>query len=997
MAMSRNKSTVAVIFQLFAVILCGQNTLAKYVDPFIGTGGHGHTFPGATVPFGMVQLSPDTRVDGSWDGCSGYHYSDSIVYGFSHTHLSGTGCSDYGDLPLLPLTGKPVSGKKPAASVDLSKLKAEFSHVDEKASAGFYSVKLKNKIECAFTASTRCGFHQYGFPEKYGRLVLKFDHRDKTLASDFKVVSNTIIEGYRRSEAWAKDQYIFFRMEFSSDFELENSVASVNATSTGGKKTHVPYVFLSFKELPEKILKVKVSISLVSEEGAHKNLEAEIPHWDFEKTKKEAEDLWEKELGKIVVEGDQEKKKIFYTALYHCMIHPNIANDVDGNYRGRDNKIHKTEGHNYYTVFSLWDTFRGEHPLLTIIDKKRTLDFIKTFLLQYQQGGRLPVWELASNETDCMIGYHSASVIADAVTKKIRGFDLKLALEAMQKSANWNHLGIPAYTKQNFISADDEHESVSKTLEYSYDDWCIAQVALMMNKKDDYIYYMRRSQSWKNVCDPSTGFMRPRKNGGWLSPFDPKEVNNHFTEGNSWQYSFFVPHDVYELAEQMGGQAAFEKKLDQLFSEDSKTTGREQADITGLIGQYAHGNEPSHHMAYLYNYLGKPYKTQALVKNICDNLYKAAPDGLSGNEDCGQMSAWYVLSSMGFYPVCPGSGFFEIGFPAFDKVTINLEDGKQFLMEVKNPALRKKEKCRLGRVSVAGTNLFWTKLSYEKIMAGSTMEFTLTDDMISYWGNFFAEIPPLPIKDYQDISRSPAIISAGQTFRDSMLIEIRNYEPRKYVVYSIQAADDTSVNPEFQVYKNPFWIKNSSKITAWVKESNTQVAGIDNLRAFTKGYFHKIPNRWKTALKFPYNPQYTAGGDEGVIDGLRGDKNWRKGGWQGYWGTDFEVVLDLGEEKEISEVGSGYLQDSRAWILMPKKVEYSFSSDGKKFSKLVSVANGIKDNNYEVTTADLNVQLKKSVKARYVKVRAINYGKLPAWHEGAGGAAYVFVDEVIIR
>jgi len=419
----------------------------------------------------------------------------------------------------------------------------------------------------------------------------------------------------------------------------------------------------------EKIL-VKVTLSPTGYEGAKLN-SSEIKGWDFEKVKKEAEQKWNSELSKIQITSDNnDKKTVFYTALYHTMVQPNIAQDLDKKYRGRDNKIHVAEGFDYYSVFSLWDTFRAAHPLYTLIDKKRTADFINTFLKQYEQGGRLPVWELASNETDCKIGYHSVSVMADAMAKGIKGFDYEKCFEAAKHSAMLDHLGLDAYKRQGFISMDDEHESVSKTLEYAYDDWCIAQMAEILNKQEDYQYFMKRSQSWKNVFDWNTGFMRPKKNGGWNKPFDPKEINNNFTEGNSWQYSFFVPQDIPGMIEAYGGAAKFESKLDEMFNSESKTTGREQADVTGLIGQYAHGNEPSHHMAYLYNYVGKPEKTTEKVHFILENFYKNAPDGLIGNEDCGQMSAWYVLSSIGLYQVTPGETILNLVEPIHKNVKI---------------------------------------------------------------------------------------------------------------------------------------------------------------------------------------------------------------------------------------------------------------------------------------------------------------------------------------
>jgi len=632
----------------------------------IGTGGHGHTYPGATVPFGMVQLSPDTRIDGSWDGCSGYHYDDSVIYGFSHTHLNGTGCTDYGDIMLMPTMGE--------HNFIPNEYGSKFSHSNEKATAGFYSVKLdKHNIDVRLTSSTRVGFHEYTFNNAgQANIVLDLNHRDKLLYGDVKIIDKKTIQILRRSEAWAKDQYVYAQIEFSVPLEISKSHSNEEISPTFFAGTELKLAFSKQVKKGEKI-SVKVSLSPTSYEGAKLNM-SEINGWDFNKVKQEAEQLWDKQLAKIeITETDKDKLSIFYTALYHTMVQPNIAQDIDGKYRGRDNKVHNGEGFDYYSVFSLWDTFRGAHPLYTLIEKKRTADFINTFLKQYEQGGRLPVWELASNETDCMIGYHSVSVMADAMAKGITGFDYEEAFEAAKHSAMLDHLGLDAYKKQGFISMDDEHESVSKTLEYAYDDWCIAQMAQILNKKEDYEYFMKRSQSWKNIFDWNTGFMRPKKNGGWDKPFDPREINNNFTEGNSWQYSFFVPQDIPGMIEAYGGNDKFEAKLDEMFNSESKTTGREQVDVTGLIGQYAHGNEPSHHMAYLYNYIGKPEKTTEKVHYILNNFYKNSPDGLIGNEDCGQMSAWYVLSSMGIYAVTPGETIWSTVKPNFEKIKVNFE------------------------------------------------------------------------------------------------------------------------------------------------------------------------------------------------------------------------------------------------------------------------------------------------------------------------------------
>ena len=918
---------------LFSFIAIGQN-FHQYVNPMIGTGGHGHTYPGATVPFGMVQLSPDTRIDGSWDGCSGYHYSDNVIYGFSHTHLNGTGVSDYGDILLMPTMGEP--------SFDSKVYSSTFSHSNEKASAGFYSVKLnKNNIDVRLTSSTRVGFHEYTFHESgLANIILDLNHRDKLLEGRIRVIDDNTIEVLRRSEAWARDQYIYARIEFNVPVKI-GKVKGENTKLEGlYKGTEVAICFSKHVKKGEKIL-VKVSLSPTSYEGAKLN-SSEIKDWDFEKVKQDAEQLWNKQLSKIEIsESDKDKLAIFYTALYHTMVQPNIAQDIDGKYRGRDNQIHTAEGFDYYSVFSLWDTFRAAHPLYTLIEKKRTADFINTFLKQYEQGGRLPVWELSSNETDCMIGYHSVSVMADAMAKGIIGFDYEKAFEAAKHSAMLDHLGLDAYKRQGFISMDDEHESVSKTLEYAYDDWCIAQMAQILKKHDDYQYFMKRSQSWKNVFDWNTGFMRPKKNGGWDNPFDPREINNNFTEGNSWQYSFFVPQDIPGMIKAYGGDEKFEAKLDEMFNSESKTTGREQVDITGLIGQYAHGNEPSHHMAYLYNYIGKPKKTTEKVHYILDNFYKNTPDGLIGNEDCGQMSAWYVLSSMGIYSVTAGLDRFDLTKGIYDKAVIDY-----------------------------GTN--------KKVLG------------LNNSGDF--KIIPTPIKSYSLITPVPVIVAESKSFKDKMMIEIASQNPKDTIFYIVfeNDTDYSTLKSTYIPYTKPFYIEASSTIQAYIKNNNEQSQTIS-------ATFFKKPNNYTIDIKSKYNPQYHAGGPDGLIDGINGSTNWRKGDWQGYQSQDFEAIVDLQETKSISEIHSNFLQDQRSWILMPTKVEYYTSIDNVNFNLVGTVDNTLDIKETEIIIRDFGLPLLKSIKARYVKIIAKNFGKLPEWHQGFGGDAFIFVDEITIK
>lgn len=939
----KNSLTVLLLMAV-SPFLFAQN-FAQYVNPFIGTGGHGHTFPGATVPFGMVQLSPDTRIDGSWDGCSGYHYSDSVIYGFSHTHLNGTGVSDYGDIMLMPTMGKANLSNKVYSS--------KFSHKQEKAAAGYYSVKLlDDNISAELTSTARVGYHQYTF-NKAGQanIVLDLNHRDHLLNGEVRIIDNKTIEVFRQSEAWAINQHVYARIEFSKAVNITQESFDGTKTMSDATKKPVSYTgqklalaFSSKVKKGEKIL-IKVAISPVSYEGAAQNMAVEAASDDFSKIRQNAEELWNKELSKIQVKSDnRDKLTIFYTALYHLFTQPNIYQDVDGKYRGRDHQIHVAT-HPYYTVFSLWDTFRAAHPLMTLIDKKRTADFINTFIRQYEEGGKLPVWELSANETECMIGYHSVSVIADAMAKGITGFDYEKAYEASKSSAMQDIFGLEAYKKNFYISVDDEHESVSKTLEYAYDDWCIAQMARILNKKDDYEYFMKRSQSWKNLYNPQTGFMQARKNGNWLEPFEPREVNNNFTEGNSWQYSFFVPHDIEGLIEAHGGKENFEKFLDGLFTAPEKTTGREQVDITGLIGQYAHGNEPSHHIAYLYNYIGKPEKTAEKVKYILDNFYKNSPDGLIGNEDCGQMSAWYVLSAMGLYSVTPGKPEWETTTPYFDEITIHLEDGST------------------RTITKNSTPSELNKLGFESVN-------------------------PKPHIKYPELVAAP-LIDGNRLFEVNNPVEFSVMNPKDKLYFAVvnEGTDEKTV--KFARYKKPLVLSSSATVLAYSSRKGEKSGP-------SRAVFTKRPNHWTIETKSTYSTQYDAGGKQGLIDGIRGTENWRKGEWQGFQGQDFEATVDLKMLQHITKLSSTYLQDSRSWILMPNKVEYWLSSNNHDFFLVATANNTVDPKNTDHIIKNFDAEILPT-EARYLKVKAFNFGKLPQWHQGAGNDAYIFIDEISVN
>lgn len=961
-----------------------QNNPAKYVNTFIGTGGHGHTYPGATAPFGMVQLSPDTRLEG-WDGCGGYHYTDSIIYGFSHTHLSGTGVPDLADILVMPISGTCLwnngyDGK--------DGYRSGFRHKTEKSEPGYYKVHLdKYNVDAELTATPRAGFHQYTFDDA-GEAFILFDlvHRDEVLASSIRIVNDHQIEGLRQSKYWADRQYVYFSATFSKPFisyEINDAENVESAVSEIKDSKNLKAAFKFNVKKGEKIL-VKVGISAVSEDGARMNVEQEISDWNFEAVRKKTYDLWNKELSKIEIEGgSNDMKTVFYTALYHTLVVPNVFQDVDGQYRGMDGGVHNTDRFTNYTVFSLWDTYRAYHPLMTIIDRKRTGDWINTFLNMYTQGGLLPVWELDANETWCMIGYHSVPVIVDAYMKGIRNFDNNLALEAMLKSAYRDNKGLKAMQEYGFIPSDAESESVSKTLEYAYDDWCIAQYARTLGKDDIYSTFIKRAQSYKNIFDPETGFMRAKLNNGWYSPFEPTEVNYNFTEANSWQYSFSVTQDLDGLSILQGGKDKLAAKLDALFTASSQTTGREQSDITGLIGQYAHGNEPSHHIAYLYPFVSQPWKTQKLVHQILTDFYKNNPDGLIGNEDCGQMSGWAVLSALGFYQVNPGSDFYVIGTPWFKKVIIHLENGKSFTIDAKNV---NDNNFYIKTAALNGKPYTKAFLKYDDIMNGGSMSFVMDKNPNFSFGTGDGNVPETSINDHLIVT-CPVLNDAVSAFTQSKTISFKPIDKNTIIYYYFNDRTVTQFNPI--QYTAPFEIQKTTDIYFYAENSIGK-------SAVCKSQFIKTKNDMSCALSSAPASQYSGNGGQTLVDGIMGNDDFRLGGWLGFEGTDVTAVIDLGVETSIHSISAHCMQDINAWIFMPVNIKYEISDDGSNFNEAGSVENTIPADKEGNLTGNFRLSI-DPVQARYIRVTYKSIGTCPPGHKGNGGKAWFFTDEISIN
>lgn len=731
------------IFLAIAVFSCKTEEppkLTKFVNPFIGTSGHGHSFPGATVPFGRVQLSPDTHTEG-WDWCSGYHYSDSSIIGFSHTHLSGTGRGELLDILVMPFTGE-TNFDAGTRENPGSGYRSPFSHANEKASPGYYKVLLdKYNIEAELTATCRAGFHRYNFPDgAEQKLIIDLFHSLKTDSISnckFQVVNDSLVVGSHQSKGWGekgeKDwvvHEVFFAARFSGKISkvqvYEDGKQSDGKTDASG---NVVKAALTFKSAENQKILVKVGISEVDIDGAINNLDAEIPHWDFEQVRSQAEQEWEKVLQTVKIKTDKpEIAETFYTALYHSCVAPYTYSDADKRYRGFDKQIHIAGNFTNYTGLSLWDTFRALNPLLTIVQPARIPDLINSMLAQYEQTGLLPVWPLCASETNCMIGYHAVPVIVDAYFKGIRGFDVDKAYDAMKASAMQDEFGIKFLKEYNFIPTDLDNKSVSKTLEYAFDDWCIAQMAKDLGKTEDFEYFSKRSLAYRNVYDSKTRFMRGKDSkGNFVEPFDPtfaSYVKCDFVEGNSWQYSLFVPHDIPGLIEIMGGNQVLADKLDALFSVETSSLEDKPLDVTGLIGEYAHGNEPSHHVAYLYNFVNQPWKSQERLHEIMTTLYSNQPDGLCGNEDMGQMSAWYVFSAIGFYPVNPADGKYVFGTPQVSEAIFNLPEGKTFTVKATNLS---DSNIYIAKVILNGKEYPRGFIRHQDLMNGGTLEFQMSD------------------------------------------------------------------------------------------------------------------------------------------------------------------------------------------------------------------------------------------------------------------------------
>ena len=970
------KYALVTVFFIISHCVFSQGISINHIDPFIGTGGHGHTHPSATSPFGMVQLGPDTRKEG-WDGCGGYHYTDTTLYGFSHTHLSGTGVSDYADILIRPMSNQQ----------DLREI-IGFDKTSEVAQAGYYSVKTNDNILCEMTASDRVGIHRYTFPKSDGRLWFYLDlgYRDQTLkeAAILNIENNInderTLDMVRISSSWATEQHLYAQLKsLSAVWVLEK----IEPLGNGAYVVEFKWVDEStdVSKVTDISIELAVGLSGVSIEGARKNISQWIRNLEnmsantlsiFDQVKKTVQSDWQIELNKAQVYGGTEKqKRIYASALYHAFIVPNIWSDVDGQFRGIDNRIYKDTLHKHYTVFSLWDTYRTAHPLYLLTQPDRAKDFMITMLDHFDQSGRLPIWELAGNETNCMIGYHSVSVLADAIAKGL-SIDSTRALNAMIKTAESNVYGIPIYRENGFLSVQDESESVSKTLEYSYDDACISWTAERLGKDSIASHFWKRSQGWISLFDPQTGLFRPRDNGSFLNRFDPREVNNNFTEANAWQYSFSPIHDLTQWNKMLNeNHFHLEKQLDNLFTQNSIIVGRQQPDVTGLIGQYAHGNEPSHHIASLYASGNSPEKGHQRINEILKTMYSDKPNGYEGNEDCGQMSAWYIMNSWGIYPMVPGEAQYTLSAPLWDRVELKAIETNLFKNDIDNSAIYLHGYSLNSRDEIIQKSY----LTHKDLEKSNNIEFI--------------------------VARSP---SSAQ---------LAPYENTPFKVHS-----DTRLNPAPIINAPRGFIKNSTVIIEQfdriqkvkINKSQTIIRGGKNDNSHRSiAYATKKPNKWtfeiiQGEVSVQYNP-----GKNSLVDGIFGFEDYHKGEWLGIQGQD--LIIDLKPNKKIKydynlELEFSFLKDIRAWIALPKEIQIwgvsvnnnKWLIEKKKFENVLNQEPAYKKTwKTSLSNEDWRAfRMWKPEKISYFEVRFINAGKLEKWHPGFGGESYIFIDEISI-
>ena len=945
----------------------------KWVNIFIGTGGSGGTFPGPSLPFGMVQPSPETGPIGKKNG-SGYHYTDTLVYGFSQNHLSGLEMSGVSNFLFMPTTGEAKFKSNEYVSSVYKKY--------EKATIGYYATRLKKyNIDVELTCTKRVALHRYKFlkHDDLCNVLVDLQYGGQVVDSWIEVVNDSEIRGYRKTKGISKNQEIYFYARFSKSFEsfqiAENDSIVLQKIKGSGKNVKLNLVFEKIKGVD-----VQIAVSPVSAEGAYRNMEEEMPNMSFNKVTGQARATWNYEFSKLDIAEPSKQHTIFYTSFYHCMLAPNLQMDVDGRYRGLDGQVHRAEGFEYYSSFALWNSYRTLHPLLSFILPKEVISsFIKSFLVQFEQTNSLPVFPIGNDETNKLIGNHAIPVIVDAYMKGITDFDTNKAFEAMKVSANRDRFGLTSYIQKGAVFADEEAEAVSKTLAYAYDDWCLAQFAKLLNKQYDYQIYIKRAQYWKNVYEKESGFMRAKINGEFVKPFNPTEINAQYKNGNAWHSSFDITQDVDSFLDLIGGTYTLEAKIDSMFSSNTTLTGT-NIDKSGFIGQYNQANPSCHHIPYLYHFTENSHKTFIALAKISE-LYTDQPDGIPGNDMGGQLSAWLVMNALGIYPVNPCSNEYFIGQPWFKRITMRMNDGKKFSIISPNPF---RNNIYVQRLVLNDQDYYKLTLKTSDITAGGFLV-VVTGKVLNQLLTDQLEKPVTRIDDNK-ITPIPYFDTPQNVFTNTTEVAIKNSFSGTRIYYS---TDGSTPTEHSNIYGRPLKLNTTTIIKAVSYNAKTGHSII------AEGKFNKASSGYQISVKTPLSTVQNNSSVNSLIDGLRGKSNFKLGGWIGFQGNDFEAVIDLGDEKNLNKISIGFLQDTRSWIIFPKEVSYFISDDNKHFRLVKILKNETPASDYNAQTKDITLNL--AAKARYIRVIAKNYGLLPHWHEGVNNQAWLFVDEIIVE
>ena len=977
-----------------------------FVDPFIGTGGHGHTFPGATVPFGMVQLSPSHGWK-SWDWCSGYHYSDSIIKGFAHNHISGAGLAGLGDILVMPSNQMHLQAGT-EEDVDAGYM-SRFSHKNEKASAGYYSVLLDDpQVKVELTTSKRIGYHRYTFLDAgEGYVIIDPTHQimESIQGSELEILSDTEIRGYKHTEGEGGNRKTYFYAKFSKPFTASGLAQGGKALSDQKQLNHKnTLAWTKFQVKRGEQIELKVALSMVNYEGAKKNYEAEIKvASNFDQALAQAQNLWREKLNKISITGSNTQKRIFYTALYHSFISPNLISDIDGQYV-IEGKTYQSE-FDQYSNFSTWDTFRALHPLFTIIEQDKTADFVNSLSSRYSVSKvGLPVWELMGHDNVCMIGYSTTSPMADAILKDIPGIDQKQAYEAMKAAAfsfekhspNYDKNGMQYYVNLGYVPGDIG-SSISKTTEQNYYDWAIGQVAQKLEQDKDALMFDERSRSHLNLFHPEKKYLMPKAlTGEWqevgLNHWD--KLIPHYVSGNIWGYSSYVPHYMAGVIDKMGGREKYADWLNRVFTNQTQIEGAQHVDISGFIGKYAHGEESSQHMPYLYNYLGQPWKTQEIIREITHTFYKDTPDGLINNEDLGQMSSWYIFSTLGFYPVCPGSKQYIIGSPHYKEARINTESGNVFT--IKAPQASSKN-IYIQSVKLNGKSHHLPFITHEQIMQGGVLEFELgtkpsqwgTDEthVCQIYGNNTAETQSITLKE---VVFTPFTKNNKQVFADQKEILLTCNTPDAVIRYTL---DGTEPNAKSTVYQKPIQVNSDVILKAKAFHDELGESTIFEQKFF-KSITAKLQNKYPRIDIDPKPTKYGAADGSFLKDGLMGSYNFNDKHWTGLDEEKITFTIDLGSPQTISQMTLSYLVDTKVWIFPPEQISISTSADSDIYQEVkVYSPQSLKSDLQAVQREKVTFPIQK---ARYIRLE-VSTLKIPSWHFGNGNQAWFFIDEVLIN